>query len=156
MKPSPVRLSRLAKGAAGVLYAGALIAAPAIPAVLPKVAAVEPKRTAEVSREAMRMWTEVTPLPLRIAAGSEIYAQGLAFYSGQDTSVFLNFDPRLSPWVAPASLDVTGFLAVCEDADEACQKRASELGITVQGHILLAVKPLKPVSLRIFIRPPKA
>ena len=100
MKPSPVRLRRLAKGAAGVLYAGALIAAPAIPALLPKLAAVEPKRSADVARQAMRMWTEVTPLPLRIAAGSEIYAQGIAFYSGADTSVFLHFDPRLSPWVS--------------------------------------------------------
>ncbi len=76
MKPSPVRLGRLAKGAAGILYAGALIAAPAIPAVLPKLAAVEPKRTAEVSREAMRMWTEVTNVPLRITASRRFTRKG--------------------------------------------------------------------------------
>ncbi len=156
-KPQPARLRRLAAAAAGVLYAAALLAAPAIPELLTGVIQQEAKRADEVSRAAMRMWAEVTPLPPRIAAGSEMFAAGTSFYSSEDVSAFFNFDMRLSPWITPAFLARAGFLGICGEDDSACQKRAAELGgpDMVQGHIMLAGKPQKPLSLRIFIQPPK-
>ncbi len=157
LRPPPVALRRLAAGTVAALYAGAFLAAPALPYVLNDLTHRQSKRANEVAREAMRMWAGVTGRPLRIVAGSEMYANGTSFYSGQDTSAFLDFNLRHSPWITPASLAEEGFLGFCDEDDETCHKRAAEFGGPQMqvGHILSAGKPLKPVSLRIFIRPPR-
>ncbi len=157
LKPAPARLRRWAGGTVAALYAGALFAGPAIPLLLSELNRRAPYPIIEVSREATRMWSDVTGLPLRVAAGAEMYALGTSFYSGQDTSAFLSFDFGHSPWITPASLAETGFLGICDEADETCHKRAVEFGGPGmrEGHILLTGHTPRPVSLRLFVSPPK-
>jgi 4-amino-4-deoxy-L-arabinose transferase-like glycosyltransferase len=158
LKPSPQRLFRIAGAAVGILYIAGLVAGPAIPYLLKEKKAQEAKPAIEVAREAKRMWTGATGLPLRIVAGSEIYSEGTAFYGGEDTSVFFGFDPARSPWITPAMLAEYGFLGICEEGDEACYRGARKYGALLMQEAQLRISGVKfkPMSFRIFISPPTA
>jgi 4-amino-4-deoxy-L-arabinose transferase-like glycosyltransferase len=156
-KPSPVRLNRLAGIAVALLYAGALLAAPAVPYLF-KQQGLDNKHMLGVAREAKRFWREQTGLPLRTVAGAESYAMATAFYSGEDTSVFLGFDFNHSPWISPSSLAGTGFLGICGEDDETCRRRAAVYGgpALQEAHIRLSGGALQPVDLRLFFSLPGA
>jgi hypothetical protein len=95
-------------------------------------------------------------LPLRVVAGEEAYAMAAAFYSGEDTSVFLGFDPGHSPWISPSSLAETGFLGICGEGDETCRAHAAAYGgpAVQEAHIRIGGGPLQPLDLRFFVTPP--
>jgi 4-amino-4-deoxy-L-arabinose transferase-like glycosyltransferase len=154
-RPLPVRLNRLAGLAVAVLYGGALLAAPAVPYLF-KQQSLDSKHMLGVAREAKRFWREQTGLPLRAVAGAEAYAMSTAFYSGEDTSVFLGFDLSHSPWISPRSLAETGFLGICGESDETCRRQAAAYGgpAMQEAHIRLSGGPLQPVDLRFFVSPP--
>jgi 4-amino-4-deoxy-L-arabinose transferase-like glycosyltransferase len=154
-KPSPARLSRLAGLAVALLYGGALLAAPAVPYVI-KQQGLDSKHMLGVAREAKRFWREQTGLPLRAVAGAEAYAMATAFYSGEDTTVFLSFDPSHSPWISSSSLAETGFLGICGEGDETCRRQAAAYGgpAVREAHMPIGSGPLQPVDLRFFISLP--
>jgi 4-amino-4-deoxy-L-arabinose transferase-like glycosyltransferase len=151
-KPSPLRLNRLAGLAAVLLYGGALLVAPAVPYLF-KQQGLDTKHMLGVAREAKRFWRERTGLPLRIVAGAEAYAMATAFYSEEDTSVFLGFDLSHSPWISARSLAETGFLGICIEGDETCRRQAAAYGgpATQEAHIRISGGPLQPVDLRFLI-----
>jgi hypothetical protein len=153
LKPPAILLRRLAGGVVGALYACAGFAGPTVPHVFKHR---DPKPAIEVTREAKRVWSEMTGLPLRVVAGSEAYAMAAAFYNDEDTSAFLSFDLRRSPWISPVSLTETGFLGICGEDDETCHKRAAKFGSpTMQDiHLLIHGNAHKPVSLRLFMSAP--
>jgi hypothetical protein len=117
---------------------------------------LDTKHMLGVAREAKRFWREQTGLPLRAVAGAEAYAMAAAFYSGDDTSVFLGFDLNHSPWISPRSLAETGFLGICAEGDETCRKQAGAYGgpAVQQAHIRMSGGALEPVDLRFFVSLP--
>jgi len=150
-KPQPVRLNRLGSAAVALLYAVALLGAPAVP-YLVKQQGLDTKHMLAVAREAKRFWREQTGLPLRAVAGEEAYAMATAFYSGEDTTVFLSFDRSHSPWLTPSSLQETGFLGICGESDETCRRQAAAYGGPgmQEAHIRISGGPLQPVDLLFF------
>jgi 4-amino-4-deoxy-L-arabinose transferase-like glycosyltransferase len=156
LKPLPVRLNRLAGLAVAVLYGGALLAAPAVPYLFEQQR-LDSKHMLGVAREAKRFWREQTGLPLRAVAGAESYAMATAFYSGEDTSAFLGFDRRHSPWISPGSLAQTGFLGICPEGDEPCSSSAAAYGgpAMQEAHIRISGGPSQPLDLRFFVSLPR-
>jgi 4-amino-4-deoxy-L-arabinose transferase-like glycosyltransferase len=155
LKPSPARLNRLAGLAVALLYAAALLGAPAVPYIV-KQQSLDTKHMLAVAREAKRFWRDQTGLPLRAVAGEEAYAMAAAFYSGEDTSVFLGFDRGHSPWISPSSLAETGFLGICGEGDATCRAKAVAFGgpAMQEAHIRISGGALQPVDLRFFVSPP--
>jgi 4-amino-4-deoxy-L-arabinose transferase-like glycosyltransferase len=155
IKPSPARLTQLAGIAVAMLYGGALLASPAVP-YLVKQQRLDSKHMLGVAREAKRFWQAQTGLPLQTVAGAEAYAMATAFYSGEDTSAFLSFDPRHSPWISRSSLAETGFLGICSEGDEPCRSLAAEYGGPgmQEAHIRISGGPLEPLDLRFFVSLP--
>ncbi len=158
LRPSPEKLNGLATRAAVLLYAGALLVSPALPYIQEHVVGQEAKRAQEVAEHALRLWRAETAQPLRIAAGSDTYAMGLAFYSGENTSASLNFDGARSPWVTREMLSQDGFLAVCEEGDSICQDRSVEFGgpALKESRLALTGRPRKPLNFRIYVALPQA
>jgi 4-amino-4-deoxy-L-arabinose transferase-like glycosyltransferase len=154
-KPPPARLNQLAGLAVALLYAGALLAAPAVPYIA-KQQGLDTKHMLAVAREAKRFWRDRTGLPLRAVAGEEAYAMAAAFYSGDDTSVFLGFDLSHSPWISRSSLAETGFLGICNEGDETCRSQAAAYAGAAmeEAHIRISGGPLQPVDLRFFVSVP--
>ncbi len=155
-RPSPAVLRRLAGAAALALYAGALLAAPTVPYLLDKKHGQDAKHMLGVAAEAKRVWHNATALPLRVAAGAEAYAMSTAFYSGEDTSAFLAFDPAHAPWISPRSLTETGFLGICTEGDELCRSEAEAYGgPTIQEtRVRISGGGFEPVNLRFFVSLP--
>jgi 4-amino-4-deoxy-L-arabinose transferase-like glycosyltransferase len=155
LRPDPERLQRYAGIAVAILYAGAFLAAPAIPYLI-KQQGQDTKHMLGVAREARRLWRDATGLPLKMAAGAEAYAMATAFYSGEDTSTFLGFDLNHSPWVSPASLLKTGFLGICAEDDAICRSRAAAFGGPglTDSLVHLSGGGVAPITLRVFISPP--
>jgi hypothetical protein len=91
-------------------------------------------------------------------AGS--YAMDVAFYSGEDTSDFIDFDVRIAPWIQPERIAETGLLAVCPEGDEGCRAKAAKFGgpgmqeraVTIANHV--GSKMAEPLHFRMFVIPP--
>jgi hypothetical protein len=90
--------------------------------VLPQDATKEPRR--ELGIEATRLWREAFGTRLAVAAGSQAYGHGLAFYSPDGPSVFSETRYTLSPWITPQRIAREGLLVACLQNDLACLQAA--------------------------------
>jgi 4-amino-4-deoxy-L-arabinose transferase-like glycosyltransferase len=125
LKPETELLKRLAVGAAGLLYVLAVPVALAVPFIMFKVNKPSRMPAMEVAQDATRLFHEVAQAPLLNVAGSFPYALVTAYYSGDETKEFTNFDSKLAPWVTQQRLSKTGLLAICLQSDGHCNERAS-------------------------------
>jgi 4-amino-4-deoxy-L-arabinose transferase-like glycosyltransferase len=138
VQPPPMLLRRVALTAVAILYGSAIVIAPALPHLYARLGYPPPKPAIAVAHEAKRIWSDVTHRPLRIVGGSAPYGIATAFYGGDDTSDFADFDQSHSPWVTDAAIARGGLLSICEADDRTCIGRTAgiagsrrEIGITV-------------------------
>ncbi len=157
LRPALERTARITAAAAAIILGGGLLLSPAIPYLNPlKRTSIQP--AIEIAREATRIWHEATAMPLRTVAGR--FSMEVTFYSGDDTSVFTNFDVHASPWINRTRIEETGLLAICLEGDDGCRAHAMAYGgpqmldtsVTVAHR--LGGRTAAPVNFRLFIIPP--
>ncbi len=78
----------------------------------------EPRR--DIVAAAVQLWRDRTQAPLSVVGGDETYGDAAGFYAPGRPSVFIRFDPRISPWIDVSALPRTGLLAICPANDHAC------------------------------------
>jgi Dolichyl-phosphate-mannose-protein mannosyltransferase len=80
-----------------------------------------------LAAEATRVWQQATGAPLAYVAGSDLYADAIAFYSPDHPHDFIAFDEQLAPWVTAKNIQHDGLLAACVSGDHQCLNAASRL-----------------------------
>jgi 4-amino-4-deoxy-L-arabinose transferase-like glycosyltransferase len=78
-----------------------------------------------LAAEATRIWEQFTGRPLAYVAGSDLYADAIAFYSPDHPHDFIAFDERLAPWVTARDIQRHGLLAACVSGDQQCLDAAA-------------------------------
>ena len=70
----------------------------------------------ELARRVEQRWHAVVgDAPLAIVAGSAWVAGNVAFYGTERPSVFIDADPRRSPWITPAALSRQGAVLIWQE-----------------------------------------
>lgn len=117
---------RLARNAVVLVMGLCLLAAPFLPGIALRWrgASMQDPRD-EVAREALTVWAEVTPAPLRFVSGGYEYAVSATFQSRDPASIFDYFDMRRSPWVTPEGIARHGLLVICRADDGWCLEQAA-------------------------------
>jgi hypothetical protein len=116
--PDRRRLAVIA-GVLAVLAAGAGLAiAPIAKDFSREAKDREPRR--DIVAAAVQLWRDRTQAPLSVVGGDETYGDAAGFYAPGRPSVFIRFDPRISPWIDVSALPRTGLLAICPANDHAC------------------------------------
>jgi 4-amino-4-deoxy-L-arabinose transferase-like glycosyltransferase len=70
----------------------------------------------ELARAVEQRWHQVAGgAPLAIVAGDVWLAGNIAFYGGERPSVFIDADPRKSPWIAPEALARDGAVFIWQE-----------------------------------------
>ncbi|HXQ11070.1 MAG TPA: glycosyltransferase family 39 protein [Caulobacteraceae bacterium] len=78
----------------------------------------EPRR--DIVAAAVQLWRDHTQVPLSVVGGDETYGDAAGFYAPGKPSVFIRFDPTISPWIDVGALPRTGLLAICPANGRAC------------------------------------
>jgi hypothetical protein len=125
LRPAPERLQRLAIGAIALLFSGALLVAPAVPMLERLAGAAATKPLVGAAKTAAAIWSRETRLPLRIVAGSPVYAEAAVFYTPGHLSHFIGFSKNLAPWITDARLARKGMLIICVADDALCLRHAA-------------------------------
>jgi 4-amino-4-deoxy-L-arabinose transferase-like glycosyltransferase len=108
-----------AAGVLAVLAAGvALAIAPLASGFSHEAKDEEPRR--DVVSAAVKLWRARTDAPLSVVGGDETYGDAAGFYAPGKPSVFIRFEPRISPWIDVNALPRTGLAAICPADDRAC------------------------------------
>jgi 4-amino-4-deoxy-L-arabinose transferase-like glycosyltransferase len=116
--PDRRRLAVIA-GALAVLAAGAgLVLAPFARDFSREAKDREPRR--DIVAAAVQLWRGRAQAPLSVVGGDETYGDAAGFYASGKPSVFIRFDPQISPWIDVGALPQTGLLAICPANDRAC------------------------------------
>lgn len=114
---------------AAIAYSAiAVVLAPAVGyasvwADLPKLS--DPVKAAV--EEAQELWRQRTSQPVRIVAGSELYALALHYYLDDRPLHFAHFNLQQAPWISPELIRRDGLLAVCVKGDAQCKRLAGYL-----------------------------
>ncbi|MEN9708009.1 MAG: hypothetical protein RIQ68_417 [Pseudomonadota bacterium] len=116
----------------------------------------------EMADAAMDIWKRETGLPLRFVSGERDYAMAVVFRSKENTSDFNNFNFRWAPWVTREGLKTHGLLAICQQSDESCNRRANRFAgpgskvveHTIQRQIWTAIG--RPWAFNVYVIPPNA
>jgi hypothetical protein len=127
--PHMASLARLSGRAAIAMTLVVLILSPVITYANIKSATdvniAQPRKA--LAAEATRVWRQFTGRRLAYVAGSDLYADAIAFYSPDHPHDFIAFDERLAPWVTTKDLARNGLLAACVSGDQQCLDAASRL-----------------------------
>jgi hypothetical protein len=86
--------------------------------------AVEPRM--EVASAATALWHAEMPGKLEIVAGTNVYAESIAFYSPDSPSQFIGFNFDWSPWITARRIRQDGLLIVCTAADPECLEESKK------------------------------
>ena len=114
-----------------------------------------PKPTLAVAHEAKRIWSQATGRPLRIVGGSKPYAQAAAFYSGDRTSAFADFNRKHSPWITDEAIARDGLLAICRTDDHRCLAWAAQMaGVRQETEFTVPADASSFITFRLIIFPP--
>jgi hypothetical protein len=122
-------------------------------------AAKEPRR--ELAVEVTRMWREKLGLPLRIAAGSQAYGHGIAFYSPDGPSEFIDLRLDFSPWISASRISREGLLVACLVSDHVCLESALRFATLETCRFKLTMtrtflgRHASPAAFEIFMIPPR-
>ena len=157
------RCFRLAAGFAVISALLALAVAPAV-ASLPFLwnddpSTMEPRK--ELARAVTEIWHAHVNAPIGIVAGTDPYADAVAFYSDDKPSTFLVFSFTEAPWVTPERLRREGLLVFCRDDDGACHGRASNFftpqmqRYTTRVQRALRTGPGMTVTFDVYVIPPQ-
>jgi 4-amino-4-deoxy-L-arabinose transferase-like glycosyltransferase len=92
-----------------------------------------------LAAEATRVWRQFTWRPLVYVAGSDLYADAIAFYSPDHPHGFIAFDERLAPWVTEKDLARNGLLAACISGDQQCLAAAARLSTPRTRRVAIVV-----------------
>jgi hypothetical protein len=126
---------RIFGGFVAGLGAVALLAAPAIALITFQQGvdlARAPRR--ELAQAVTDAWRDAFGTRLSIAAGSDYYGLGLAFYSSDSPSEFTQLRYSFSPWITPERLAREGFAIACLDSDRNCVEKATRLVTSQTRH----------------------
>jgi hypothetical protein len=116
------RLRRVASRLAAAVSIVALALAPAIALTKTYLAhtSQDVRPSQELAIEATKIWRARTGLPLVYVAGSDRYANDVAFYSPERPHAFELFQYSRNLWVTPEELAQDGLLSVCIKNDDDC------------------------------------
>jgi hypothetical protein len=116
------RLSCVASRLAATVSLGALALSPAIALATTYLAhtSQDVRPSEELAIEATKIWRARTGLPLVYVAGSDRYANDVAFYSPERPHAFELFQYSRNLWVTPEALAQDGLLSVCIKTDDDC------------------------------------
>jgi len=114
----PLRMVTLAAG--GLMIGALLFAVPtaALKFRFDRSLYAEPR--AIVAHEVTQLWHASMRMPLRIVAGTEVYAFAASFYSADRPSNFTDFSKAKAPWVDDIRLGREGLAIICLAQDDAC------------------------------------
>ena len=115
----------------------------------------------ELADAVTQEWHQFAGAKLNIVAGTEVYADGVTFYSVDHPSSFIAFDTRKAPWVNPDRIRREGMLIVCASSDTNCHASAAsfdasnvkKVTLTLQHHYFQIAG--KPAQFNLYLVPPK-
>ncbi|HLK26281.1 MAG TPA: glycosyltransferase family 39 protein [Caulobacteraceae bacterium] len=145
----PARRARLAWVTAALaitVAAVGIVAAPLTRATSTEAKDIEPRRQAVA--DAVALWRARTAAPLAVVGGSETYGDAAGFYAPSRPSVFIRFDPRISPWIDVSRLPQTGLLALCPANDAKCIAGARRYATSQTSWTPFDLPPLRRASSR--------
>ena len=155
LRPAPERLRWSAIGTIVLFSAGALLAASAVPPLSRLAGTRPPKPFIEAAKSAAAIWSRETGAPLRIIAGSLLYAEAAVFYTPGDASHFIDFSKKLAPWITDARLAREGLLIICPADDALCLRRAAAFSVGAKvTDVTLSGIDGPPVPIKVIAVPP--
>jgi 4-amino-4-deoxy-L-arabinose transferase-like glycosyltransferase len=158
-------VERLRAGVRAFAIGYAALALLTAPAVAYCGMALQLRKFSDPVREAVgaaqELWRRHAFGPVRIVAGSELYALALAYYGPDRPVQFTHIDLKEAPWITPRRIASEGLLAVCVTGDPDCLRlapylspRTIRISRTLQKSFL--GRAGKPVALELIVIPPDA
>jgi hypothetical protein len=102
-------------------------------------AALDVRPSQELAVEATKIWRARTGLPLVYVAGSDRYANDVAFYSPERPHAFELFQYSRNLWVTPEALAQSGLLSVCIRDDDDCLATTAKFSTPQSAQVLVAL-----------------